>query len=374
MAELNWDKVEQYISEGFIQKTSHPNLPLFIYNYTHLAQFKYFFPYEVRQCRGLVADINNRIVSKPFEKFFNYGDSKEIQEQAGIPLHELYSQNFEVYEKLDGSMITIVNDKEYGLIIASRGSFTSDQTLWAKEIYEEYRFRIDSNLTYVCELIHPSNRIVVDYHGQKALWLLTIVDNLTWEELSYDQCKFYTDWEHRLVKRFQVEHFNGYQANEILSRIYPNSRGSENEGIVIKFLGSNIRVKVKLEEYIRLHKILFQLSDKAIWEACCLGQSVSKELENEQGFPEEIISWAKEEELAFFQSFSSILGLTKAFFNSVDLTLPRKDIAAIFKRYPYPQILFGMLDKYEDSRINEMIWKLLKPEKTQFFTKRIIEE
>jgi RNA ligase len=153
---LDFVAIRREIDSGYISEQRHPQAPIRILNYTHRAQYDWRWNPETMQCRGLIVDDNNRIVARPFAKFFTY------EQLSGVVPNE----PFEAYEKLDGSLgILYMVDGEP--CIATRGSFVSDQAERATEIYRrKYRdIVLDDRMTYLFEIIYPGNRIVVNYGG-----------------------------------------------------------------------------------------------------------------------------------------------------------------------------------------------------------------
>ena len=75
--------------------------------------------------------------------------------------------------KFDGSLIIV---SEGGKYIATRGSFESEQAEMAKKIIKEKGYSFNKHLTYLFELIHPNNRIVVDYGDSIKLVLLGVIE------------------------------------------------------------------------------------------------------------------------------------------------------------------------------------------------------
>ena len=114
-----WLLVEKEIEDGFINVQKHPTLDLFIYNYSQEAQFARRWNEATINCRGLIADKDQNIIAKPLPKFFN------LDEIEGLNL-KIPNEDFEVYNKMDGSLIILCfyNNQP---IIATRGSFTSSQ-------------------------------------------------------------------------------------------------------------------------------------------------------------------------------------------------------------------------------------------------------
>jgi RNA ligase len=135
--------LEKHYKEGWLIKQTHPKLPLTIWNYSQKTQFERFWNSITLSCRGLVTDDDGRIVARPFKKFFN------IEQHDQLP-----SLDFEVFEKMDGSLgILFYYVNEW--IIASRGSFTSDQAIKAKELLSKYPLnKLDKNKTYCFEIIY----------------------------------------------------------------------------------------------------------------------------------------------------------------------------------------------------------------------------
>jgi len=158
------DILERYVAEGWLISQTHPTLPLTIYNYSQATQYEAKWDEVTLSCRGLVFDDEGNQVSYPFKKFFN------IEENKHTPAND-----FEIYEKVDGSLITVFNyNGEW--VVSSRGSFTSDQAIAAQKLFKQLMNldRIDKAATYLFELIAPWNRIVVDYGEREELILLVL--------------------------------------------------------------------------------------------------------------------------------------------------------------------------------------------------------
>ena len=120
--------LSKYIDEGLVIKQVHPTLPLSIYNYSRECQYGGKWDDITLNCRGLVLDDGGNVIAKPFPKFFNY--EEHIAEESKLP--PIPNENFEVYEKMDGSLGIVFNyDGEW--YMATRGSFQSDQAIKAKQ-------------------------------------------------------------------------------------------------------------------------------------------------------------------------------------------------------------------------------------------------
>src|SRR5688572_22078349 len=89
-------------AEGFtiIRKSDHI---VFCYSYNSPEVFPEVVSWEDavrRECRGLAFDLEGRLISRPFHKFFNLGERPET-----LPGVVDLTQPHVILEKLDGSMI-----------------------------------------------------------------------------------------------------------------------------------------------------------------------------------------------------------------------------------------------------------------------------
>lgn len=141
---MNLEVLEKYYKEGWLIKQTHPTLPLTIWNYSQSTQFEQHWDEITLQCRGLVTENETgKVVARPFRKFFNM---EELKHTA--------TKEFDVFEKMDGSLIIVFNYKN-SWVVASRASFTSEQALKAKELSFKYPLNsLDKNKTYIFEIIY----------------------------------------------------------------------------------------------------------------------------------------------------------------------------------------------------------------------------
>jgi RNA ligase len=137
--------LNHYIEKGLVVKQDHPTLPLSIYNYSRTCQYDKLWDEVTLDCRGLVLDSEGNVVAKPFPKFFNM---EELFDS------EIPNESFEVYEKMDGSLgIAFYYKGDW--IVATRGSFVSEQAVKAIEMLKKYPIEhLDKNNTYLFEIIY----------------------------------------------------------------------------------------------------------------------------------------------------------------------------------------------------------------------------
>ena len=164
--------LEKYHKEGLLYKQVHPSLPLTIWNYTEKVQYEGLWDDITLMCRGLVTDDKGNVIARPFKKFFNMEEGKHTP-----------TSDFEVYEKMDGSL-GIFFYYEGGWVMATRGSFTSDQAVKGYEMMFNYDFaNLHKDYTYLFEIIFKENRIVVNYDFEDVV-LLGMVNTKTGYEVN----------------------------------------------------------------------------------------------------------------------------------------------------------------------------------------------
>ena len=126
--------LDSYYKDGLVYKQTHPKLPLTIWNYTEKVQYENLFKKYplLLQCRGLITDNEGNVIVKPITKFFNYEELISDSETI-IPFKDEYVY---VQNKEDGSMLILFYyDNQW--ITATRGSFTSEQSIKGMEILKK---------------------------------------------------------------------------------------------------------------------------------------------------------------------------------------------------------------------------------------------
>ena len=350
--EISLEILNQYHEQGLLYKQVHPTLPLTIWNYSEKVQYESLWDDLTSQCRGLVTDDKGNVVARPFKKFFNMEEGKHTP-----------TSEFDVYEKMDGSLgILFYYGSEW--MFASRGSFTSEQSLKFKKIFtEKYKTsHLYRTSTYLFEIIYPENRIVVDYGDTEDIVMLGEIDTESGKELDLNH---YTNSIFNVVKKY--DGIRDY--SELKGKIEQNA-----EGFVVRFSNGE-RMKIKGDEYIRLHKIMTNLSTTAVWEVLSNGGSMDELLKD---VPDEFYNKIKEYEEKLRFKFNGIDTDYKLFFNHIQIAVAptssdlstywqkvkevggdRAKFAHLAKEYSYPSLLFGLLDGKD---ISPTIWKIVKPE------------
>jgi T4 RnlA family RNA ligase len=328
--------LNDYKERGLLYSQIHPILPLTIWNYTEKVQYESLWDEVTLTTRGLVTDSSGRVVARPFSKFFNLEEGKHQP-----------TQEFEVFEKMDGSL-GIVFVWQGQVVYATRGSFLSDQSKWMASWGDRYNFSniLVEGYTYLFEIIYPENRIVVDYGGESRLVLLGVIKTDTGEETSWSDLSLVDGWD--LVKRY-----DGISDYTLLKGMVENNR----EGFVVRFSNGS-RVKIKGEEYLRLHRIMTNLSTTAIWEVLSGGGDVLSTLTD---VPDEFYNKIHQYSNELMDKYTKLEDEYIWIFDLLsksDVSKIRSGFAELAKKYKYPAILFRM---YDDKDYSEIIWKIIRP-------------
>jgi len=251
--------LNKYYEEGLVYKQIHPTLPLTIWNYSEKVQYEGLFDGVTLNARGLVTDNDGKIVAKPFKKFFNMEEGKHTP-----------TPDFDVYEKMDGSLGILFNyNGEW--VLATRGSFTSEQAVKGFEMLKNYDYeKLHKGYTYLFEIIYKENRIVVQYDYEDLILLGMIETKTGYEVDLYGEGNdvrlknLITNLGFKVVKKY-----DGINDYTTLKGIIKDNE----EGFVVRFSNGD-RMKIKGEEYLRLHKIITNVSTTAIWEMLSEGRDV----------------------------------------------------------------------------------------------------
>ncbi len=206
--------------------------------------------------RGLIVDANARtIAATPFPKFFNIGE-------RGEPVPDL---PFETMEKLDGSLIIIFHHNGRWRT-ATKGSFTSSQAQWAQNFLEGQDLDLlTPGITYLAEAVYPENKIVVSY-AESGLVLLAAYDE-SGVELPYPRVEAIgTALGWRTLRRYAFT-----SVSDLLTHAETLPRNEE--GFVIRFENGH-RLKVKGNEYRRIHALISRVTPLALWEAMAAGDDL----------------------------------------------------------------------------------------------------
>ena len=334
--------LDDLVNEGAVGKSRHPIYPLWIYNYTPKALYKYgeHWPTALSEARGLVLDENGHVIARAFPKFWNLNQA------------DIKDQPFTITEKMDGSMILVFLYRG-SMVVATRGSFMSAQAQIARDIiaYKGGDYTPHRNATDVYELIDPGNRIVVHYGPMRDLVYLTTFDRTGKEH----NCGPY-------MSRCGWPVAEKYQYSSILDAI--GCKETQNrEGFVVCWQDGT-RHKIKFEDYKRLHRAVFGTSEWTVWDMLrnTMSYKIGVSVEYDQwcglvasrlvNKRKDLNEWV----LSEYARLSSLSGVS------------RKDFALSVQGNPWKSALFLLLDgklcEYE-----AWLWKRIEPSKDTLFRK-----
>jgi RNA ligase len=270
------------VEKKYVRRQTHPTLPFAIYNYTAAAQYDKQWNPVTLSCRGLVTRTRETnallnphevIVSRPWAKFFNYAEHS----QDSLPT----TNSVVVTEKMDGSLGISVPTGD-GIIVATRGSFTSDQALHATRVLRERyaAFTGEPEYTYLWEIVYPENRIVVNYGDTDDLVLLGAVDVASGRSVPLSTVAQH--WRGPVVAT---------HAHTSLAAALAAPDRDNTEGVVVQFVDADLRIKIKQDDYVALHKVVTNLSERAIWEVLAEHGTVASLLDV---VPDEYYPWVHE--------------------------------------------------------------------------------
>lgn len=327
---------QDMIDQGYIRVQVHPDNDQWkIYNYTEKAAWERVWNEHTLECRGLI-EAHGEVIARPFPKFFNYGEPNAPE--IGM------SEVVDVYDKADGSLGILYEAPDGLPAIATRGSFASEQAVWATKHLREVLAEeggLESikhfEFTQLYEIVYPENRIVLDYGDWSGLILLGLVDKSTGEFIGPSR---------------EIKLPNGVRGVETLGRMtfeealkLPDR--PHREGVVIRTLDGRT-VKVKQDDYVALHRIVSNITPKNTWERVKqlgggffdpLPEGLFEDIPNE--FHEEITRHALgiHEEIYIRAEQAD-----QTFCLEIPQGLTRKEFAQYAVKYSYSSYLFLLYD------------------------------
>jgi RNA ligase len=358
---MDYDRLLDRIHSGHVRVRKHPaDSGLLILNYTEKAQYERVWDDVTKQCRGLIVQVADGgrpqdalVVARPWPKFFNLGERDDLNGVGlGTPV--------EAYDKMDGSLGILYPAPDGDYAIATRGSFESDQAIHATEVFRERYadyFAPNPRLTYLFEIVYPENRIVLDYGDLDDLVLLGVRYTATGQNLALDAP---WKWPGTIVESLPAKTLGA-------ALILPDRKNAE--GMVLHLPGNDM-VKIKQEDYVRLHKLVTGLNERAVWEHLAANEGRIDQLL--MVIPDEFHAWTQKVADDLLDRFEEIQGRVHAAYHEIVGVLAegplygmegereyRKAFADMAREHtPLNGALFQMLDGRD---ISDGIWKTLRP-------------
>ena len=268
---IDGNLLDDMIAKKYVNVSTLDGYGYKIYNYSKSCTIDHVWNDVTETCRGIITDKDDNIIARPFRKFYNY---EEIEQKNIIP-----DLPFKIYDKRDGSLGILYWTEEGIPMIATRGSFVSEQSIVATRILGELLKRKivgSTDLTHdlasfvtmnrlengfdvrnvrytlLFEIIYPGDRHAVDYGNEESITLIAIIDNETGGELQIEILSHIFD----VVKEYDVKDWK---------TIRDKYDGDNAEGFVVKF-ENNFRMKLKYEQWFRKNALISGLSKRKVLE------------------------------------------------------------------------------------------------------------
>lgn len=298
--------------------------------------------------RGNVYEVGTDIiVARAFMKFFNLSEHARSRQRV-----ILKDTDFTAYEKADGSLSIIYHyDGEW--MVNTRGSFTSEQAVKAKQLLEtKYNMSlVPTDITLLAEVIYPENRIVVNYGDEEKLVLLAVYDNVTMKETDGELTSEVTG-----IPRAKQYHFKSIkemvELQETLSK--------DEEGFVVK-LKDGIRVKIKGKEYLRVHRILSNLTPLNFWRSMVEGRVVIEMETIPEEVREEVQKTIDQLETKYWKVYWECLTEYKSLSVLYEITDAKSLGLAIKEQGDKLKHSASLFPQFHGKSIDGYVMKLIKP-------------
>lgn len=337
-----FDGMQAAIAQRYVRAYTDGTLQL--YTYTEQCVHSRAWNDFTRMARGLIVDVEQKsVVATPFVKFFNLHELEE----------SLPDLPFETFEKMDGSLIILFHHKNTWRT-ATKGHLSSPQAQWAAEwICQHDLSHLKPGTTYLLEAIYPENKIVIEYE-KTGLCLLAAYDKEGYE-IDYSILQGLSNaigWEIAARHRYTslAELIN-------IARALP----AHKEGFIIRY-ANGYRVKIKGEEYCRIHRLISNCTPLFMWEHM---NDTDALVQIRRDLPEEfwedfdsIINNLEKQRTALHESIHN-LAESVAHLSDKDLGLTLQTLPNDLRGYIFPYRKSGQ--NFNDPKLREVIWRRIRP-------------
>ena len=336
--------LKHFAANGVELKTNDNFPGLTLLNYSQIDTPK--SDTECYKCRGHIIDNEGVYFCRPFDRFFNYGESY---------CPEIDWATAQVVEKVDGSLIKIYhyNDKWH---IGTRGTFDAASSVGGRDITFAQLVLVALGLgsndafqrwckdkllspdaTYLFELTSPWNRVIVP-HTETKLWLLGIRFNESGEYVSVEHLDIVAaQLDCQLPKRYQfdtIEHC--LQASKELP--------FNDEGYVVYDKDDQPVCKIKSPAYVAVHRIRGEgLTPNRV----CQLVWTFEETEYLAYFPEDIAIVQP-----YVEARDKLIAEIDSVYAGVKDIADQKEYALAVKDKPYSSVLFTMRKQSEPNSLH----------------------
>ena len=238
--------------------------------------------------------------------------------------------------------------------VNTRGSFTSDQAIKGLELLKNSNLCLDlmnTQKTFLVEIIYPDNKIIVDYGKDSKLSLLAVFDQDEKEHKPCDYSVFSEAIGFHLGKSYKFDSIEELQ--EHLATL-----DHTEEGYVVR-LDDGTRVKFKSRAYLDVARLKGNMTPLAFWKTMKNGKVNVDFVEQ---LPEEFrdecdrLTQAIEEKYGY-----ELLLLHDQFMDNLNKHMDRKDIGIIsMDKGLNSAAMFAILDEKDDV-LDKIIMRRIRP-------------
>jgi hypothetical protein len=282
----------------------------------------------VQECRGIILDTDNNlnVVSRPYDKFFNYGEGLAAK---------IDWNTAKVVEKLDGSITTLYHYDGHWEVASNgmpdaAGNVNGYDKSFADLFWEVfnasgYKLPTDTNTCYCFELMTRYNRVVVK-HEKSRLFLHGARSLSDFEEKNPIPVAHENGWE--CVKFFPLQTIEEVQ--EAAEKLDP----MVGEGFIVVDQNFN-RLKVKSSQYVAMSHLRESVgsSKRQLLEIVRKNEG-SEFLQHFEEF--------KDDYYELKAKFEHLMGRMEGFYEATKNIQEKKDFALIAKNQPFSGALFAV--------------------------------
>lgn len=251
---------EEYAVAGLLRFDRSDDGKLTVYTYTDQCVFARAWDDVTRNSRGHIYHMETgECVAWAIPKFFNLNENEEVQFKD-LP----WDKPYEVFEKEDG-WLGVLYRQDGRFKVASRGSFHSPGATWATEFIQRRDMTfLPEDVTLIFEIITPEQKIILDYKGLATLVVLCAFNRRTGEEYPRFMVE---EWAQKAALPV-VRRYDGLTIHDCVAM---QAAVKDREGFVIR-LHDGRRVKVKMEWYMQIAKVMAGMSPITTWESMKRGK------------------------------------------------------------------------------------------------------
>ena len=340
---INPQDLQRGIHDGFIRTTGVDDLLLYTHTVQAVIDRSSWDNPAVRMARGIIVQ-GDTVIARPFPKFFNYHEPTAPK----IGLDDIVS----ISDKMDGSL-GILYHYNGEQRVATKGSLQAEQAIEATGMLRDMDVDWPADITPLVEIIYPENRIVINYGARRELCLIGAV--------SIADGTIYTPRQaHAMIEGWPTGQVAETRDNMRFGDVLSLPTRPNAEGWVVS--GPGGMVKVKQEDYIRLHKIITGLSTVFVWEHLTNDGDLLNLLET---IPDEMHNDVTKLWNNMIDQRNQLLSDIYHDFRNADKT-DRRSFALSIHGSAHRSALFSLLDN-NDEALYRYVNKLIVPQHKKFW-------